>query len=114
MATSKSREAWIAGALLYSGRPDPTWSVSTAAARRLQDLWSTLPVTEKTAPDPSRLGYRGAFLRTSLQQQWIAFSGLVSLQTPFGIEVRADIERQFEKDLLATAPKGLLPADLSS
>jgi hypothetical protein len=114
MATSKSSETWIAGAFLYSGRPDPTWPVSAAAARRFENLWSRLPATGKPAPNPSRLGYRGAFLRASLHREWIAFRGLVSLKTPVGIEVRADVERQFEKDLLASAPKGLLPADLSS
>src|SRR5215831_12596794 len=112
MATSKSGETWIAGAFLYSGRPDPTWPVSAGMARRLQHLWSTLPATEKTAPNPSRLGYRGAFLRVSLDHQWIAFGGLVSLKTPVGIEVRADVDRQFEKDLLDSAPEGLIPADL--
>src|SRR5215471_14176482 len=106
MATSKSGETWIAGALLYSGRPDPTWPLSAEVGRRLQILWSSLPATEKTAPNPSRLGYRGAFLRASLHHQWIAFGGLVSLKTLSGIEVRADVERQFEKDLLASAPKG--------
>src|SRR5215510_5284593 len=110
MVTSKSGETWIAGAFLYSGRPDPTWPVSAAAAGRLQNLWSTLPATGKPAPNPSRLGYHGAFLRASLDREWIAFGGLVSLKTPVGIEVRADAERQFEKDLLASAPKGVLPA----
>ena len=114
MAISKSGETWIAGALLYSGRPDPTWPVSAAAARRLEKLWSSLPAAGKPAPDPSRLGYRGAFLRASLDREWIAFEGLVSLKTPAGIEVRTDVERQFEKDLLASAPKGSLPSDLPS
>ncbi|HTM36724.1 MAG TPA: hypothetical protein VL156_08255 [Terriglobales bacterium] len=113
MATSKSFETWIAGAFLYSGRADPTWPVSRGFAKRFENLWSMLPATEKAAPNPSRLGYRGAFLRVSLHQQWIAFGGVVSLETPLGIEVRADPERQFEKDLLASAPKGSLPADLS-
>jgi len=114
MATSKSGEIWIAGAFLYSGRPEPTWPVSAAAAKRLQSLWAALPATTEPAPNPSRLGYRGAFLRTSLHREWIAFGGLVSLKTHAGIEVRADGERQFERDLLASAPKGLLPTDLSS
>ena len=114
MATSKSGETWIAGAFLYSGRPDPTWPVSAAAARALQKLWAALPPTAEQAPNPSRLGYRGAFLRDPLHREWIAFGRLVSLNTPAGIEVRADAERQFEKDLLASAPKGLLPTDLSS
>ena len=84
--------------------------VSAATAMRLQKPWSTLSATGKPSPNPSRLGYRGAFLRASLHREWIAFGELVSLKTPVGIEVRADVERQ-EK---VSAPKGLLPADLSS
>ena len=76
MATSKSFETWIAGAFLYSGRADPTWPVSRGFAKRFENLWSMLPATEKAAPNPSRLGYRGAFLRVSLHQQWIAFGGV--------------------------------------
>lgn len=114
MATSKSGEAWIAGAFLYSGRPDPTWPVAAAAARRFEKLWSTLPASGKAAPDPPRLGYRGTFLRASLHREWIAFGGVVALKTPAGIELRADVESEFEKDLLASAPKGLLPRVLSN
>lgn len=114
MATSKSGDTWIAGAFLYSGRSDPTWPVSAAAARALQNLWAALPPTAEQAPNPSRLGYRGTFLRGSRHREWIAFGGLVSLKTPAGIEVRADAERQFEKRLLASAPEELLPTDLIS
>ena len=112
MATSKSGDTWIAGAFVYSGRPDPTWPVSAAAAKRLQSLWTALPAPTEPAPNPSRLGYRGTFLRDPLHREWIAFGGLVSLTTPTGIEVRADPNNQFEKDLLASAPKGLLPQHL--
>jgi hypothetical protein len=113
MATSKSGDrghGWIAGAFLYSGRPDPTWSVSKRIVNRSQELWESLPIAdEKSGPKPAALGYRGSFLRGPSKREWIAFNGVVSLKTPAGIQVRKDVAKEFEKTLLSSAPKGLLP-----
>jgi hypothetical protein len=104
------RDAWVAGALVYSGRPDPTWGVSKPLAKKLRELWESLPASQqKCDPRPGRLGYRGAFVRETGHCEWVAFNGLVSLITPEGIEARSDPARKFEKTLLSSAPKGLLP-----
>ncbi len=108
MATSKSREGWIAGAFIYSGRRDPTWNLSKTVVWKLHRLWdATPPAREK--PSPPGLGYRGVFLRAPDGREWTAFNGLVSLTTPGGTESRTDPAREFEKSLLASAPEGLLP-----
>jgi len=108
MATLKSHEGWIAGAFIYSGRRDPTWNASKTAVRKLHRLWDAKqPAHEK--PSPPGLGYRGVFLRAPDGREWTAFNGLVSLTTPAGTESRTDPTREFEKSLLASAPKGLLP-----
>src|SRR6266851_2398240 len=112
MATSKSPEQWTGGALVYSGRRDPTWRVSQLMARKLQQLWEAMPPEPKPGPGPTGLGYRGALLRGPGDREWIAFDGVVSLRTPAAVEVRSDAAREFEKTLLASAPEGLLPAEV--
>jgi hypothetical protein len=109
MGTSKSNDVWTGGALLYSGRRNPTWRVSPSVVRKLQKLWKAMPPVPQLEPSPTGLGYRGTFLRGPRDRKWIAFKGIVSLKTPSGIEVRSDDAREFEKALLASAPAGLLP-----
>lgn len=109
MATSRSPEKWIAGALIYSGRRDPTWEISAKVAKRLVELWDGMPPASQMLSSASRLGYRGVFLRGPGGREWMAFNGDASLNSPAGVEVRTDPANKFEKALLASAPKGLLP-----
>jgi hypothetical protein len=116
MATSKSGskvQGWTAGAYLYSGRRDPVWNVSANVVKQLLALWESLPRTsEQNELHPGGLGYRGSFLRENDNHEWGAFNGLVSLQTAAGVQMRKDSTRKFEKILLSSAPKGLLPEGL--
>lgn len=112
MGTSKSRDAWVGSALVYSGRRDPNWRVSNAIGEKLQRLWKKMPTAPKPGPDPTGLGYRGAVLRGPGGREWIAFGGVVSLRTPEGVETRRDSAMEFEKTLLASAPLGLLPEEM--
>jgi len=113
MGTSRSGEkhdVWVAGAFVYSGRPNPTWSISKRVAKRLQELWESLPAfAEKRETQLGGLGYRGSFVREPGHREWMAFNGVVSLTTPAGVDVRKDPAREFEKTLLSSAPKGSLP-----
>lgn len=112
MAILRSPEKWNAGALIYSGRRDPTWELSERIAKKLVELWDAMPAAaSQMMPSTSRLGYRGVFLRAPDGREWTAFNGTVSLNGPGG--VRIDRGRGFEKRLLATAPMNLLP-DLSA
>ncbi len=109
MATSKSDENWIAGALLYSGRRDPTWELSKAVVKHLLQLWGAMPPSSKGEVSTSRLGYRGVFLRAPDGREWKAFDGTTTVSGTDVRDVRIDLTRQFEKALLASAPTGLLP-----
>ncbi len=101
---------WIAGVAMYSGRPDPTWPVDEAAARRLLALWSELPVSAGPAPTAPALGYRGCFMRDSTGREWFAYGGTVTLRSARrAAEARLDRGRRFERLVLSTAPGGLLP-----
>jgi hypothetical protein len=116
MVTSKSGSGvrgWTAGAHLYSGRPDPAWSISESVMKKLLALWESLPPAgEQQEMHAAGLGYRGSFLRGDGKREWVAFKGLVSLRTSARVQVRKDAAREFEKMLLSSAPKGLLPEGL--
>jgi hypothetical protein len=111
MATSRSPDdpaRWTAGVSIFSGRPDPEWLVSDAAADSLIALWQSLAPYRGAVPSPPALGYRGCFL-TDGRRAWRAFGGVVTLRADGTSETRADQDRAFEKRLLGSAPDGLLP-----
>ena len=115
MATSKSGNKstqWIGGALVFSGRPDPIWSVPDEAARELKSFWAGLQPSVGKLPVAPALGYRGAFLRDAGGREWLAYGGIVTLKTKNVVLSRLDPARQFEKMLLATAPPEQLPPEV--
>lgn len=103
---------WVGGAFVFSGRPNPTWSVRPSVAENLQRIWNALAPAEKQPTPGIGLGYRGCFLRGPGGREWFAFEEAASLRSPAGVEVRYDVNRGFEQALLASAPKGLLPEAL--
>ena len=106
------RPGWEAGASVYSGKPDPTWTVPRAAAAELERSWQSLPLAPRdTQPAAPGLGYRGCWLRDPGGREWRAYAGLVEL-TAAGREFRKDPGRVFELRLLATAPPGILPREI--
>jgi|SRR4029077_523310 len=117
MATSKSPDGsrgWRAGALIFSGRRDPVWSVAPDVAHELEGIWEPLPVSNSPglAVSAPPLGYRGCFLRNPDGTEWSAFAGIVTCRSGTGAVSRRDIGREFERAVLATAPAGVLPSDL--
>lgn len=112
MGTSKSTEAgrkFTAGVSIFSGRPDPSWSVSEEIGSKLEKMYGELESHEgRTAPAPP-LGYRGAFLRDDAGHEWSAYRGVVTFNNS---EARKDPTRTFERELIASAPEGLIPPPL--
>jgi hypothetical protein len=115
MGTSKSNEGatqFVAGVLIFSGRPDPTWTIGADEAKRLKALWKSLEPYKGPLPRAPVLGYRGVFLRDSAGRDWFAYGGGVTLKTARGAESRRDLERKFEAQLLSSAPPNALPPQL--
>jgi hypothetical protein len=110
MGISNSDKLWTAGALLFSGRPNPVWQLAPELARDLIRLWSRLPplLTQRSSSRP-RLGYSGCFLRSNEGEQWQAFGTSVTRTHLSLSETRFDQEKRFEKTLLSSAPDDLLP-----
>jgi hypothetical protein len=99
-----------ATALLYSGRPDPEWSVDDEQLKSLEHIWNELsPSTSATAAAPP-LGYRGLTLVCSSDKCWFAYGGNVTFKhgtrRP---QHRLDEGRRFERALANTAPPDVLP-----
>jgi hypothetical protein len=98
---------------VFSGRPDPVWDVSDAVANKLVTIWESLPLAgRKAEPAPRHLGYRGCFLRDAKNGEWDAFGRVVVRASSSGVELRVDAARDFERTLVSSAPKGVLPEDL--
>ncbi len=104
---------YLAGVSIFSGRPDPTWTVSQTVATQLKSLWDSLEASARPQPQPPPLGYRGCFLKDTAEgREWVAYKGVVTLKTPAGDEARSDENRKFESLLLKSAPEGLIPPQI--
>ena len=99
---------WNAGAWIYSGRPDPRWSVSDSKAQELLTIWDRLEPSPTTSSSSPRLGYRGCYIEKG-DRRYIAYGGIAELQHLGAAETRRDIGRQLERAILQSAPAGLLP-----
>lgn len=115
MGTSKSSsklQTCIGGALVFSGRPNPTWQVEQAVVQELEEIWGLLEPFPDTRSSAPLLGYQGCFLRGGPDLEWIAYRDVVTLKAGGDCDSRRDEDRKFEKLLLASAPEGILPASL--
>jgi hypothetical protein len=119
-ADGRGDEAWTAGALVFSGRPDPGWRLDAATAARVVAALDALPELERAPRAPrtrKRLGYRGCFLAAPDGTRWTAHAGVVVEERASGAPatrvVRRDDGRAFERLVLATAPPGTLPPGIA-
>lgn len=112
LKSNKQADKYIGGASIFSGRPDPAWTVSQGEAQRLETLWDSMESYMGALPPAPVLGYRGSFLRDSNQREWLAYGGVVTLKTPDGSQSRRDNNREFEALLLSSAPEGAIPPQL--
>ena len=102
----------MGGASIFSGRPDPTWTISADDAETLKSLWNAMDPYGGALPTAPVLGYRGCLLRDSSGLEWFAYAGCVTLKTDTGSESRKDNNRKFEALLLSSAPEGAVPTQI--
>lgn len=102
---------WTAGAMIFSGRPDPEWPLPADAVETLLALWQELKPRGRVPAPRAVLGYRGCWIRDPHGVCWRAFDGVVVREAPRrgASETRRDEKRAFERAVLATAPAGTLP-----
>ncbi len=102
---------WTAGAMVFSGRPDPVWPPAADRVEALLALWQQLSPRAPVPAPRAVLGYRGCWLRDPRGTCWRAFDGVVVREASRSgpAEARRDDARVFERAVLATAPPGTLP-----
>lgn len=104
-----------ATARIYSGRPDPEWSLDAEQLATLRRLWRRLPPATSGPPPAPPLGYRGAAVRCASGDRWSAYRGVATFQRGAARpQHREDPGRRFEHAVLATAPADSLPPEVSA
>lgn len=86
---------------LYSGRPDPAWTLKTEQAKALAAAIAPLARVEETAPSGG-LGYHG-FTIVTAEGSMVAFGGKVLSADSDPAYILDDPDRTIERLLLATA-----------
>jgi hypothetical protein len=111
MYNSKNfKPGWMCGAKLEFEESNPVWKVEKGKAEKLLGLWDTLKtIVEAPKNKPAYLGYKGTFLKADDCTEWNTFGNIVTLKNNNQIETRLDRNRKFEKELLRTAPSGMIP-----
>jgi hypothetical protein len=96
---------------IYSGRPDPSWTLSGAEGAAVEQLIETLP--PGFAMVMGGLGYRG-FTVTSGVRTFVAYLGAVSVTIGSGpTTLRADPGRTVERLLLETGRLHLAASEIA-
>lgn len=90
---------------IFSGRPNPVWSLSEKQVNEMDAIIETLPATTASVPTRPGLGYRG-FVVTGLPEparRLDVFEGFVAIAGGGRTEFRSDRERKLERFLLDSA-----------
>jgi hypothetical protein len=97
---------------IYSGRPDPTWTLTGAEAAAVERAIQALPQVAGTPPEGG-LGYHG-FTVASPGRTLTAYQGVVSTGGGGGPTVlRSDPGRTVERLLLELGRTHLAPAEIA-
>ncbi|MGI5916510.1 MAG: hypothetical protein ACOX9A_08690 [Anaerolineae bacterium] len=87
---------------IYSGRPDPTWTLDDAQIEELEALWRALPEGSPVS-DPGSLGYRGFHVAEAGAEPYLyVYPHVVRVVTDDKDDRRADPGRTVERYLLDT------------
>jgi hypothetical protein len=109
--TAKSDDVVAQATLdIFSGRPNPTWTLTEAQTRDLQSRLTRLSTKLRTAPDVPNLGYRGVRVRVETSELTVARGG-VAIESTGSVVHFVDADRQLESWLLHTA-QGKVPPDI--
>lgn len=95
---------------VYSGRPNPEWSLSDAQARELQSMIAGLGAPLNTPPaENDRLGYRGLRVTTPQAAEITVGSGHVVVQEGASVARYRDSGQRIEKWLFNTGRNKVSP-----
>ncbi|MGC8859533.1 MAG: hypothetical protein ACP5P3_10580 [Ignavibacteria bacterium] len=114
MAEVCLRGKWVCQADFSIGDEENCrWKVSKDIASKLLTEWKKLKTTfEAPAEKSVFLGYKGTRLIGSGNIEFYSHGETVTLKKGNIIETKQDRRRRFEKIMLSTAPKGIIPQAL--
>ena len=91
---------------VYSGRPNPEWSLSTTDDQRFADLLSKAPAA-RSSELASPLGYRGFIVMDRSGTTTRVLDGVIEVSDDQGVVYRTDPDRELERWLLGTGRANL-------
>jgi len=108
---SASEATGIATLDVFSGRPNPTWTLTSAQTRELQSRIKSLSTTLRTEPDVPDLGYRGVSvsIRGKESAEVSVARGAITVTQGGSVAKFQDTERQLERWLVHTGDAQLSP-----
>jgi hypothetical protein len=96
----------LAGIRIFSGRPDPTWSLASDRLDAIRAIWQELkPCNAIAARDP-HLGYSGCFAIAGTNR-WDSEGDIVIMTSANREDTRVDPQRRIERAILSSAPTAL-------
>ena len=105
-----NKSEWMCSANLELEETKPVWKVEKNKTKKLLELWNSLKtIVEAPINKTAYLGYKGTSLKANDSKEWYTSGNIVTLRNNNQIETRLDRSRKFEKELLKSAPSGLLP-----
>ena len=93
---------------LFSGRPDPEWTLSPDVSQQWEELWANAALTGKEVQRPAVLGYTGCRLQLSGSGFWLVYNERVSYYDDNLLICKTDTNRRMEFLLLHSAPEETL------
>ena len=94
---------WKVTPMLFSGRQNPQWKLTTAQQKSWMVLWQHASLSDKAVETPSLLGYTGCRLQYNQHSHWQLHNGCVSFFEDEKVFSKKDEQRQMELFLLNTA-----------
>jgi hypothetical protein len=86
---------------VFSGRKNPSWTISGTPARSLRESLSRLNPSP-APPEPTHLGYRG-FVVEAVEGRWRVFAGSVYFRSAAAQLVSYSDDQRIEEELLSQA-----------
>jgi hypothetical protein len=96
---------------VFSGRPNPVWEIPIETGNELECAWEKLKPFEGKTLFEAVLGYQGCKLCVNTGVEFWTYRGVISKKSKEQVEFRLDEDRKIEKQILNSAPAGLIPDD---